>query len=81
VPHTDSDEQGRSGGPLVLSALVDCEEDEGGCGATFGWTWKDDSLSLEDMAEAPVADVTCPECGAVQTNVAWPGWMFRSEAG
>jgi catabolite regulation protein CreA len=80
VPHTDSDEQGRSGGPLVLSALVDCDV-LGGCGEVFNWTLEDYSISLEDMAEAPVADVTCPECGAVQTNVAWPGWMFRSEAG
>jgi catabolite regulation protein CreA len=80
VPHTDSDEQGRSGGPLVLSVLVDCDGPDG-CGETFNWTWEDDSISLEDMAEPPVADVTCPECGAVLTNVAYPGWMFRSEAG
>ena len=80
MPHGDSDEQARSGGPLVLTALVDCDGPDG-CNETFDWTWEDDSISIEDMAEPPVADVTCPECGAVQTNVAWPGWCFRSEAG
>jgi hypothetical protein len=81
VPHGDSDEQARSGGPLVLTALVDCDEDEGGCGVTFQAVWTDDSISVEDMAEPPAADITCPECGRTVTAMEWPGWMFRSEAG
>jgi catabolite regulation protein CreA len=81
MPHGDSDEQARSGGPLVLTALVDCDENEGGCGTTFQAIWTDDSLSVEDMAEPPVASITCPECGHVHVAMEWPGWTFYSEAG
>jgi hypothetical protein len=65
----------------VLTALVDCDEDEGGCGATFPATWTDDSLSIEDMDHPPVADITCPECGRVMMHMEWPGWAFYGEAG
>lgn len=80
MPHGDSDEQARSGGPLVLTALVDCDGD-GGCDATFQAVWTDDSLSIEDMTEPPRADIACPECGLVMEDMEWPGWCFRSEAG
>jgi hypothetical protein len=73
----DSDEQRRGGAQLVLHSLVDCE----GCEITFQATWTDDSMTIEDMAEAPVRDVTCPECGYVHKAMPWPGWTFRSEAG
>lgn len=73
----DSDEQRRAGSKLILTAIVDCE----GCEVPFQATWYDDSMSLEDMAEAPEADITCPECGHVHPAMAWPGWTFRSEAG
>lgn len=62
---------------LQLRARVDCPK----CLITFEVTWHDDSMSLEDMAEAPVADVTCPGCKHVMVDEPWPGWTFRSEAG
>lgn len=74
---TDSDEHRHGDAQLVLTGRVDC----GGCELTFEATWADSSLSLEDMAEAPVADLTCPGCGAVLKDEPWPGWTFRSEAG
>lgn len=61
---------------LVLRALLDCPV----CGITFKGVWEDDSLSVQDMAEAPVADQTC-DCGYVMKDEEYPGWMFRSEAG
>jgi len=72
---SDSDEQGRSGAPLVLTANVDCES----CGAVYQGMWADSSMSLEDMAEPPVAVQSC-SCGHQQEET-WPGWCFRSEAG
>jgi hypothetical protein len=61
---------------LVLTAYLDCPE----CEAVFEGVWKDDSLSVQDMAEAPVADQTCPN-GHVMAAEEYSGWMFRSEAG
>jgi hypothetical protein len=61
---------------IVLRSLLDCPS----CEATFEGIWEDDSLSLQDMAEAPVADQTCV-CGHVMKDEEFPGWMFRSEAG
>lgn len=62
---------------LQFDARWDCEQ----CGTTYIEHWEDDSLSLEDMAEPPVTDSTCPSCGHVHKKLEWPGWMFRSEAG
>ena len=61
---------------LILNALIDCEE----CGETFEGTWTDDSMSVQDMAEPPQAEQTCPLCGNVQTEV-YPAWCWTSEAG
>ena len=60
---------------LELSALVDCES----CDATYEGHWSDDSMSVQDMAEPPEAEQTCP-CGHQQVEV-YPGWCFQSEAG
>lgn len=58
-------------------AIVECPE----CGTEFEGYWSDDdSLTDEDVTEAPVAQQTCPACGH-HFDVEWPGWMFRSEAG
>jgi hypothetical protein len=73
---TDSDDQARSAGPLVLTANVDC----GSCLAVFEGVWTDPSITIEDMTEPPVAVQKCPVCGA-EIEETWPGWMFRSEAG
>lgn len=73
---SDSDEQRRKGTMLVLNGNVDCPA----CGCVYDGTWTDSSLSLEDMAEPPVAVQACPQCGT-QTVETWPGWVFRSEAG
>lgn len=66
---------------LRLPARVDCENDPSLCGQTFEAVWEDDSMTIEDMAEAPVADIKCPNCGHVHKDFEWPGWTFRSEAG
>ena len=72
----DAEEQERTGGILQFSANVDCEN----CQATYEGTWTDDSISVEDMVDAPVQVQTCPGCGHQQEEE-YPGWMFRSEAG
>lgn len=61
---------------LELSALVDCGE----CGAAYHGRWLDDSMSVQDMAEPPEAEQTCPACGHRQLEV-YPGWTWTSEAG
>jgi hypothetical protein len=72
----DSDDVAQGTGGLVLRGRVDCD-----CGEIFEGVWRDPSLSLEDMAEAPVADQECPSCGKIHKDEQWPGWAFRSEAG
>jgi len=37
-------------------------------------------MSVQDMAEPPVAEQECPSCGHEQVET-FPGWCFRSEAG
>src|SRR5215472_16843731 len=44
---------------LELTALVDCD----GCGTTYEGRWQDESMSVQDMAEPPEAEQTCPACG------------------
>lgn len=63
---------------LILTALVDCANPE--CGAVYEGTWTDDSMSVQDMAEPPEAEQTCPTCEHKQVET-FPGWCFRSEAG
>lgn len=63
---------------LELTALVDCANPD--CGATYDGNWTDDSMSVQDMAEPPEAEQTCPGCGHVQLE-AYSGWCFQSEAG
>jgi hypothetical protein len=75
MSHPESGEQAAAG-MLVLRANLDCE-----CGEVFEGEWTDTSLSLEDMAEPPVADQQCPACGLIMADEPWPGWMWRSEAG
>jgi hypothetical protein len=76
----DSDDQARDGKVMFLTAVVDCDGPDG-CGGMFEAIWEEESMTLEDMAEPPVADQTCTECGKVHKDLAWPGWCFRSEAG
>lgn len=61
---------------LVLHANIDCEK----CELTYEGTWHDDSHTVQDMAEPPVAEQECPGCGHRQQET-YPGWMYRSEAG
>lgn len=61
---------------VELTALVDCRS----CGVIFDGWWVDDSLSVQDMADVPEDDQTCPACGNVQREP-YPGWCFRGEAG
>lgn len=76
MARTDSDEQAQQGGPIVLTAIIDCPS----CEAPVDGIWTDDSISIEDMTEPPVAEQKCGACGANFTEE-YPGWMFRSEAG
>jgi len=61
---------------LVLRAILDCSD----CDESFEGVWHDSSLSIQDMAEPPVADQKCPN-GHVMKDEVYPGWCFRSEAG
>jgi len=63
---------------LELTALVDCVNPD--CGETYEGRWLDDSMSVQDMAEPPVAEQECPSCGHKQEET-YPAWCFRSEAG
>lgn len=63
---------------LELTALVDCGNPA--CGETYEGRWLDDSMSVQDMAEPPVAVQECPLCGHTQEET-YPAWCFRSEAG
>lgn len=72
----DSDDLRRGEGELLrFSANVDCPE----CGSTFEQIWTDDSMTVEDMVDAPVATAHCEECGH-EWEAEYEGWMIRSEA-
>lgn len=59
-----------------LTGTVECAS----CHEVYDGSWADDSMDVNDMAEAPVASQTCPSCGHVQQEE-WPGWTWQSEAG
>lgn len=61
---------------LLLTAILTCPR----CGTDFDAWWADEVMDVQDMAEAPVAEQTCPACGHAET-VEYPGWSFRAEAG
>lgn len=63
-------------GGLDFAALLDCEV----CQTTFEGHWRDDSITVEDIAEPPAAPQRCPSCGHEQ-QVEYPGWSFFTEAG
>lgn len=52
------------------------------CGERFEGEFVDytQSLSVQDMADAPWGDHQCPECGQ-EFGCSLSGWMFYSEAG
>lgn len=62
---------------LEFSQFIDCED----CDEPFEGYWSDDSITEEDMTDAPVADQRCPGCGHVNRDVEYPGWMHKSDAG
>lgn len=61
----------------TLSAIVECPA----CELEFSGIWPIEG-DIEDLAEAPVADKTCPNphCGYVW-SMEYPGWTFQTEAG
>jgi hypothetical protein len=62
---------------IQLTATVECIA----CFNEFEGHWIDkDADTIEDVAEAPVADQTCPNCNNTQEET-YPGWMFHTEAG
>ena len=62
----------------VFTENVDCPF----CGQIFEGEFVDHtkSLSVQDMAVAPLGDHECPECGAFFSSP-MTGWMFFGEAG
>ncbi len=62
--------------PLNLTAVVECDS----CGELYEGSWEDDSDTVQDMAENPVAIQACPHCAHEQEEE-YPGFGFRSEAG
>lgn len=61
---------------FVLSAIVECPK----CKLEFAGIWPVATGDIQDLAEAPVADKTCPWCGHVW-SMEYPGWTFFTEAG
>jgi hypothetical protein len=58
-----------------LSAIVECPR----CACEFSGVWHVTG-DIQDLAEAPVADKTCPSCGKVW-SMEYPGWTLFTEAG
>lgn len=56
--------------------MVDCPR----CGHTFEGFWAADLIDPEQMDEAPVSELTCPECEHV-AQFTYPGWSYTTEAG
>lgn len=67
-----------SDAPLVFTELVDCPVR--GCGEEFDAVWRDDSLAVEDMTEAPRGLQVCPACGH-EFEATFSGWAMFGEAG
>jgi hypothetical protein len=66
---------------LALTANVECDSGEGGCGAVFEGTWAVAGAdTAEDLDEVPVDEFICPGCGR-RFEAEWPGWMYNTEAG
>lgn len=63
--------------PLRLESLVDCVF----CGVTFDVLFiaPDGVFDLEDLDEAPTADVCCPSCNEKQI-AEYTGWTIHNEA-
>ncbi len=72
----DSDDVARHGGPLIFTENVDCPQ----CDTLFVAEFHDHSMSVEDIAEAPTGEHTCPACGHTWISEV-TGWTFYSEAG
>lgn len=72
----DSDDIARHGGPLHFTENVDCPA----CSITFEGDFYDDSLTVEDIVDAPTGNHTCPACG-LRFTTALTGWTFFTEAG
>ena len=70
------DERDRS--PLLLSGIVDCPE----CDTPFEWVFQapEGVYDKEDLTDAPVEEVECPECGHRWTEE-WGGWVAHEDAG
>lgn len=64
--------------PLVFSEIVECPAPD--CGEEFDGEWRDDSLAVEDMTEAPKGVQKCPECGH-EFEAPFTGWAMFGEAG
>lgn len=62
--------------PVRFTELVDCPA----CAVTFEGVFADDSLSVQDLADAPSARHSCPACGHRFTTQL-TGWTFYTEAG
>jgi hypothetical protein len=61
---------------LIFNAVVECTV----CGELYDGEWTDDSDTVEDLTEPPVADQRCPGCGNRQEEE-YPGWSSYGSAG
>jgi len=67
---------------LILPANVDCPNPECEHAYVELFVAPEGTDTVEDLVEPPVVEISvCPQCGTVQKNLEFPGWMFRSEAG
>lgn len=60
----------------VFSAFVECPE----CKVEYLGSWPV-AGDVQDLAEAPVADQGCGNCGYVVKAMPYEGWSFMTEAG
>jgi hypothetical protein len=57
----------------------DGERGQNGCGLEYQGEWVDDSITVQDMREAPESVQICPHCGHKQMAV-YPGWSTYGDA-
>lgn len=67
---------------IVTECRPDCpdeERGENGCGLEYEGSWHDDSITVQDLREAPESVQECPHCGHKQMAV-YPGWSTYGDA-
>lgn len=78
MARVDEDREERDQEPLKLESILTCEE----CDVDFDHVFTADEgiFEREDLVDAPVEEVTCPNCG-LSWEAEWGGWLAHEDAG